>query len=87
MMGQKDDFEKLNRFKERVDEVKASSNRFQGELDGLLKSLKEKHEITSLKQTERKLKQVRKQRETLEEEFDGLLLTIENLIKESPEDE
>jgi len=86
-MGQKDDFEKLNRFKERVDEVKASSNRFQGELDGLLKSLKEKHEITSLKQTERKLKQVRKQRETLEEEFDGLLLTIENLIKESPEDE
>ena len=81
-MGQKDDFEKLNRFRERVDEVKASSNRFQGELDGLLKSLKEKHEITSLKQIERKLKQVRKQKETLEVEFDSLLSYIESKIDE-----
>jgi len=83
MMGQKDDFEKLNKFRERVDVAKTNVNRFEGELDGLLKSLKEKHEITSPKQIERKLKQVRKQKEALAEEFGELILTIEDMMADN----
>ena len=76
------DLEKLKRFQERFEQAKTSVSRFQGELDGLFKNLKERCGLTSTKQIERKLKQTRKQRGILIEDFNELLSEIEALMED-----
>lgn len=71
--------EELAALKERIEEAQASAAKAQGEVDGLMRRLKEEFGCTTLAQLRKKLEQLKAQEAKLEEELEA---GIEELRKE-----
>ncbi len=70
--------EKFTKIKKQLEQAKQDKSEATGELNVLMKQLKKDYGVTTVPQAQKKLKQLLAEEETLSQQFDDLVIQLEN---------